>query len=194
MVRQLSKTMYFVIVLLIVAGFAVYYSRTKRFNQATPPPQIMSNDIIGTLTLTSPAFQHNGEIPSRYTCQGDDVNPQLVIQGVPEGTRSLVLVLDDPDAPSGVWDHWVLWNIAPETKDIAENSTPPGAVAGTNSSGQARYQGPCPPSGTHRDRFTVYAVADVLSLAPGSGKQTVLQVITDKVLEQFTLVGLYQKS
>ena len=197
MVHQSRKTIFFVLIVLIIfgtVGLAVYYLRIQQRYQEALRVQIIKDTTMSTLLLTSPAFQHNGEIPSRFTCQGDEVNPELLIQGVPIGTRSLVLVMDDPDAPVGVWDHWVLWNIAPETTEIAENSTPPGAVMGVNSGGQARYQGPCPPSGTHRYRFTVYAIADVLSLAPGSDKQTVLKAIADKVLDQFTLVGLYKKS
>jgi len=197
MARQPRRTIFFVLIVLIIfgtVGLAVYYLRIQQRYQEALRVQIIKDTTMSTLLLTSPAFQHNGEIPSRFTCQGDEVNPELLIQGVPIGTRSLVLVMDDPDAPVGVWDHWVLWNIAPETTEIAENSTPPGAVMGVNSGGQARYQGPCPPSGTHRYRFTVYAIADVLSLAPGSDKQTVLKAIADKVLDQFTLVGLYKKS
>ncbi|MEK7584857.1 MAG: YbhB/YbcL family Raf kinase inhibitor-like protein [Patescibacteria group bacterium] len=197
MARQPRKTIFFVLIVLIIfatVGLVVYSLRIQQRYQEALRAQIIKDNTMGTLLLTSPVFQHNREIPARYTCQGDEVNPELLIQGTPSGTRSLVLIMDDPDAPVGVWDHWVLWNIAPETTEIAENSTPPGAVVGVNSGGQTRYQGPCPPSGTHRYQFTVYAIMDVLSLAPGSDKQTVLKAITGKVLDQCTLVGLYEKS
>jgi len=149
---------------------------------------------MGNLRLTSSAFDHNGDIPAKYTCQGDDINPPLKISSVPDGTTSLVLVVDDPDAPVGVWDHWIVWNIAAETASISENSIPQGAVQGANSWGRNDYGGPCPPTGTHRYRFSLYAISDALALAPGSSKGAVLSTLQGKILDQFTLVGLYEKS
>ena len=151
---------------------------------------------MGTLQLESPAFQHNAALPSKYTCQGDEVNPPLTVSGVPAGTKTLALVMDDPDAPvpTHVWDHWVVWNIDPAVKEIPEHSVPVGAVQGANSSGKSQYQGPCPPGGTHRYRFTIYALSDVLALAPGSNKETLLRTIQGKIIDQYTLIGLYKKS
>src|SRR3989338_8553032 len=112
--------------------------------------EIIEKDISkedGQMKITSPVFQNNGNIPSKYTCQGEDINPELNIEGIPENAKSLVLIMDDPDAPVGVWDHWVLFNISMITK-INEDSVPQGAVQGKNSWEKNGYGGPCPPSGT----------------------------------------------
>ena len=115
---------------------------------------------MGDLILKSPAFENGAEIPSRYTCDGENINPTLIIENVPEGVKSLVLIMDDPDATGGAtWDHWLLWNIPPETKEISENSVPAGAIQGKTSWGTNKYGGPCPPKGSspHRYMFKLYA-------------------------------------
>jgi Raf kinase inhibitor-like YbhB/YbcL family protein len=109
------------------------------------------NTEVGSMgmQLSSPAFTDNGNIPARFTCQGEDINPRLDIEGVPEGAKSLVLIMDDPDAPMGTWDHWVVFNMDPATKTIAENSVPSGAVQGTNGWGNSEYPArPAAPTGT----------------------------------------------
>ena len=108
--------------------------------------------------LTSPAFNHGSQIPSQYTCDGEDINPHLVIHGVPPGAKSLALVMEDPDAPAGLWTHWVVWDIPPETKEIREHTAPIGTGEGLNSWGETGYGGPCPPSGTHRYFFRLFAL------------------------------------
>ena len=183
-----------VLVMIVAVLIGVWYSRQQRSYQSGISQQLKNENTMGNTTLTSTAFGHNASIPKEYTCQGKDENPPLAISGVPADAKSLVLVIDDPDAPVGVWDHWVVWNIAPDTAEVAAHSVPAGAVQGRNSSGENKYQGPCPPFGTHRYRFTIYAISDVLSLAPGSSKQEVLTVIANKILDQYTLVGLYKKS
>ncbi len=104
------------------------------------------------MQLTSPVFEHNANIPAKYTADGDDVNPPLQISDVPEGAESLVLIVDDPDAPVGMWVHWVVWNI-PVVSEIYENSVP--GVEGMNDFGRTAWGGPAPPSGTHRYFFKV---------------------------------------
>src|SRR6266568_2267554 len=113
---------------------------------------------MDTLKITSPAFAHNGTIPAAFTCDGADSMPPLAIGGVPQKAKSLALIMDDPDAPVGTWVHWVAWNIAPQTTEIIEHSVPAGAVQGRNSWGRNSYGGPCPPSGTHRYFFKLYAL------------------------------------
>lgn len=144
------------------------------------------------MELTSPAFEHHQTIPMRYTCQGEDINPPLHIADIPKGTKTLVLIMDDPDAPMGTWDHWILWNIAP-TEEIKENSVPSGAVQGKNSWGKQKYGGPCPPSGTHRYYFKLFALDTALSLAPSAGKKEVLTAIKNHILAQAELMGTYNK-
>jgi len=102
------------------------------------------------ITITSPAFINNGKIPIEYTCKGKGISPVLKIENIPPQTQSLVLIMDDPDAPVGVFTHWLIWNIAPDTSEIKENSVPVNAVVGLNSRGENKYTPPCPPSGTHR--------------------------------------------
>jgi len=147
---------------------------------------------MGGLRLSSPAFADGGGIPDKYTCQGENVSPPLAIDGVPAGARSLVLIMEDPDAPMGTWDHWIVWNI-PVAGSIREDSVPQGAVQGRNGWGRAEYGGPCPPSGRHRYLFRLYALDGMLSLAGGSTKARVEDAMKGHVLAQARLTGLYQK-
>jgi len=142
------------------------------------------------LTVTSPAFESNKLIPSKYTCDGDDVNPTLNIKGIPEETKSLVLIIDDPDAPMGTWDHWIVWNIPPTNK-IEENSIP--GSEGLNDFRKHSYGGPCPPSGTHRYFFKIYALDTKLNLDPNSRKKDVEKAMKDHILAKGELVGLYRR-
>ncbi len=152
------------------------------------------------ITLTSPAFRDGEAIPSRYTCEGENIHPELRIAEVPEGTVSLVLVMEDPDIPESVkqnmgievFDHWVVFNMPAETTLIAERETPPG-IEGMNSAGQG-YTGPCPPDGEHRYIFTLYAADTVLQLNSAAGKAEVLEALQGHILERTTLTGVYEKS
>ena len=139
--------------------------------------------------LSSPVFVNGGTIPVRYTCDGDDVSPPLDIDDVPEGTRSLVLVMEDPDAPHGTWDHWVAYDIEPLTH--VSEGTPSLGTPGRNSWGRQGYGGPCPPSGTHRYVFRILALDRVLGLPPDLGKEQVLKAAEGHILEEAVLVGLY---
>jgi len=140
------------------------------------------------LTIKSPVFDNNKSIPSKYTCDGDDVNPPLIIEGIPEGTKSLVLIVDDPDAPMGTWDHWIVWNI-PLTNKIEENSVP--GTEGLNDFRRHSYGGPCPPSGTHRYFFKVYALDTKLNLDSNSRKKDIEKAMKGHILAQGELIGLY---
>jgi len=142
------------------------------------------------LTISSPAFKNNGFIPPKYTCDGNDVNPPLNIEGVPKETQSLALIVDDPDAPMGTWDHWVVWNIPPAEK-IMENSVP--GTEGLNDFRRRSYGGPCPPSGTHRYFFKVYALDTRLDLSPSSRKKDVERAMKGHVIAEGELVGLYRR-
>jgi len=146
--------------------------------------------IIKNLNVTSPAFMHKGLIPSKYTCDGQDVNPELDIGWIPAGTQSLVLIVDDPDAPMGTWDHWIVWNIPPTGK-IKENSVP--GTEGMNDFKKKSYGGPCPPFGTHRYFFKVYALDTKLSLSPGSRKKDVEKSMEGRILARGELIGLYSR-
>ncbi len=143
------------------------------------------------MNLTSPAFSHNQPIPRKYTCQGQDINPPLAIAGIPAGTKSLALIMDDPDAPGGNWDHWLVYNILP-TSEIKENSAPGTQVR--NDFGRVNYGGPCPPSGTHRYFFKLYALSATLDFPRLPSKKELESAIQKHLLEEAALIGLYQKT
>lgn len=144
------------------------------------------------MTITSPEFKHNGIIPPRFTCQGEDINPTLQISGVPAGAKSLVLIVDDPDAPVGVWDHWIVYDIDPVTTEIRENSVP--GIQGWNSYRRVEWGGPCPPSGTHRYFFKLYALdKKSLGVKPDSSKEVIERAMKNHILDKAELIGLYKK-
>jgi Raf kinase inhibitor-like YbhB/YbcL family protein len=143
------------------------------------------------LQITSTAFGHNQMIPREYTCQGEDVNPSLEIRGIPPAAKGLALIMDDPDAPMGTWDHWLVYNI-PLLEKIERNSIPGTQVK--NSFGKFNYGGPCPPSGTHRYFFKLYALDTAPTLPPTVSKKTLEKAMEGHVLERAELVGLYKKT
>jgi Raf kinase inhibitor-like YbhB/YbcL family protein len=153
----------------------------------------MEVSAMAALQITSPAFQNNGNIPRQYTCDGKDMNPPLVIENIPQGARSIAVICDDPDAPIGIWVHWVLWNIDPSVKEIKENAVPQGAVVGMNDFGKHQYGGPCPPSGTHRYFFKVYALDTMLNISPNSTKANLEKAMKGHILAEGQLVGLYKR-
>jgi len=145
------------------------------------------------MKITSPAFENNQMIPQKYTCDGENINPPLQINDIPAGTQSLVLIVDDPDAPSGDWVHWLVWNINPATKLIAENESPQGAIQGTNDFNKQNYGGPCPPSGIHHYQFKIYALDTVLNLPSSSRKKDLEKAMENHILDKEILIGLYQR-
>lgn len=147
--------------------------------------------------VTSPAFVHEKMIPSQYTCEGKDISPPLKWDGAPNGTRSFVLICDDPDAPR-LWTHWVVYNIPEKTHAIAENcprseKLADGSVQGTNSFGNIGYGGPCPPSGTHRYYFKLFALDSMLDLPSGASQREVEEALDGHVLGKTELMGRYKK-
>jgi len=155
------------------------------------------------LELTSTAFDHGGEIPSKYTCEGRDISPPLAWHGAPDGTKSLVLIVDDPDAPDPaapkmIWVHWVLFNLPPGAAGLPEGaggSAPPkGAVAGLNDWKRTGYGGPCPPIGRHRYFHKLFALDQALSLGAGATKAEVEAAMRGHVLASAELIGTYQKA
>jgi Raf kinase inhibitor-like YbhB/YbcL family protein len=150
------------------------------------------------IEVTSTAFEDGGTIPARYTCDGLDASPPLSWTPVPDGTESLALISDDPDAPSGTFVHWVIYNLPPDTRRLPEDvpnreTLPSGAVQGINGAGNVGYMGPCPPSGTHRYFFKVYALDARLNLGGGTTKEALVNAIEGCVLAEGRLVGTYQR-
>lgn len=152
------------------------------------------------MKLTSPTFTDGGKIPSLYTCDGQNISPPLKISDIPAGAKSLVLIMDDPDIPDfakekfhiEIWDHWVVFNIPPETIEIKEGKNPQG-VMGRNTRGNNSYGGPCPPDKEHRYFFKLYALDTMLSLKEGASKAEVEKAMERHILEKAQLMGRYER-
>jgi Raf kinase inhibitor-like YbhB/YbcL family protein len=144
------------------------------------------------MKITSSAFQQAASIPSKFTCDGANASPPLQIADVPSEAKSLALIVDDPDAPGGLFTHWIVWNISPQTSTVAEGSTPKG-VQGTNDFGKSGYGAPCPPSGTHRYYFKIFALDRELDLPIGAQRRQFDQAIKGHVIAQGELVGRYSR-
>ncbi len=143
------------------------------------------------MNLESPEFKNNEYIPARYTGEGEDINPPLNIENIPPQTKSLALVVDDPDAPKGVWVHWVVFDIPAATSTIKENSVP--GKLGITDSGIGNYHGPYPPSGTHRYFFKLYALDTILNLKEGVSKAALERAMQGHILDNTELIGLYKR-
>lgn len=149
--------------------------------------------------MESAAFKEGAGIPVRFTCEGEDISPGLAWSGTPAATRSFVLIVEDPDAPGGVWTHWVVYNLPAQTKAMDENQPkeaqlPNGGLQGSSSFGRVGYGGPCPPPGpAHRYFFKLYALDTVLPLEPGAGKQQVIDAMKGHVLGQAQLMGRFKR-
>ena len=186
-----------VVFVLIVGATYVLLSAEKK--EAEIPVLEEPNQPVTMLTLTSPSFEAGSLIPSKYTCDGENVSPPIVIEGVPEKTESLVLLMDDPDIPDFVkesrgiekFDHWVLYGIAPNTGEIPEGTIP--GSEGEHSGGKAGYTGPCPPDGEHRYFFRLYALDTVLNFVKAPTLDEVRASIEGHILEETELIGLYER-
>ncbi|MDP3989258.1 MAG: YbhB/YbcL family Raf kinase inhibitor-like protein [bacterium] len=145
------------------------------------------------MIISSAAFLNSGEIPVAYTCNGENINPPLIWGDIPEGTKSLALIVDDPDAPGGTWTHWVVWNIDPEDGEIVESRTPPGASEGITSFGEHGYDGPCPPDSSHRYFFTLYALDTDLGLPDTTTARELQVAMKNHVITDTYLMGTYEQ-
>ena len=167
---------------------------------ATAPSEAPSTEATMSLDLTSDAFLNGQSIPAKYACTGRNISPALAWTDPPDGTQSLALIMDDPDAPIGTWVHWVLYNIPAGTRSLAEdlpatgkNVEPNAIYVGKNSSGKIGYDGPCPPSGTHRYFFKLYALDTSINLLSGATKEQVLKEMDGHILAHGELVGTYSR-
>lgn len=145
------------------------------------------------MKIESSAFKNNKLIPKIYTCDGENINPPLIISDVPENAKSLVLIVDDPDAPAGTYVHWTVWNIDPKVTGIPENSVPAGAVEGVTDAGRPGYVGMCPPSGTHRYFFKLFALDTTLDLSPSARAGDIEKEMEANILAEAQLVGMYRR-
>src|SRR3990167_6916114 len=145
------------------------------------------------MQITSTAFSHKGPIPAKYTCDGKDFSPPLQFSDVPANTKSLVLIVDDPDALGKTWVHWTTWNIDPQTVGIPEGEFPNGSVQGVTDFGEVGYGGPCPPGGTHRYFFKLYALDTSLNIPYQAKKEDIEKAMAGHVIDQAQLTGVYSR-
>lgn len=177
---------------LTIIGF-VFANPIKSFSQGGK-----KMETTVKLQITSSAFDHNGMIPKKYTCDGEDISPQLSWSGAPEGTKSFALINDDPDAPMGTWVHWVLYDLPPSINELSENmpkdkTLSNGAKQGITDFKNIGYGGPCPPSGIHRYFFKLYALDTKLNLESGATKKQVEDAMKGHVIAQTELIGKYKR-
>jgi Raf kinase inhibitor-like YbhB/YbcL family protein len=193
--RYMKVIIFIIVIVIIIGSFVVAMSNPRDAIEVNENDDITINQdhLMDTLKLTSSVFEHNGKIPSRYTCDGDGVNPKLEIEGVDENAKSLVLIMDDPDAPSGTWDHWVKFNIATTTTKIDEATEPEG-VSGVGTGGNKEYFGPCPPDREHRYFFKLFSLGTMLELSEGATKKQVEEAMEEHILQSAELIGLYERN
>ena len=185
----------------LILGVAVYFAVENSEQPSLTSPQASftsantqpMNDII----IRSPAFQNEHPVPSKYTCDGENISPPLAFDNIPDKTASLVLIIEDPDVPThiredGMWNHWILFNIPPETGRIGEGEQPMG-TRGLTTKGELLYGGPCPPDREHRYFFKVYALDTILKLPEGSTKEEVLENMKGHILSTGELIGTYAR-
>ena len=160
--------------------------------------QVEGDKQIMEIKITSTAFEDGGMIPTKYTCDGEDISPPLQWDAVPEGTKTIALINDDPDAPMGTWVHWVIFNIPADVKELAQNipadkTLPNGAKQGITDFRRVGYGGPCPPGGTHRYFFKIYALDSEINLEAGADKEQLLKAMKGHIIGQGQLIGKYKR-
>lgn len=187
------KKIILVVILIVVIGGVVYFLLLKNYEKSVKLE--VKDKQINFMNLTSPVFKNNDKIPAKYTCDGENINPPLKISEVPEKAKSLVLIVDDPDATRGfTWLHWVVWNILPNTREIAENSVPDGgAVEGKTDFGKPGWGGPCPPTKTHRYFFKLFALDVVLDLSHDVSLDELQKAMEGHILDKSELIGFYSR-
>jgi Raf kinase inhibitor-like YbhB/YbcL family protein len=181
--------------IILTAVFVILFCSCRDAKE--PAPAEPGGEVM-QMKLTSPAFEPNSMIPPKYTADGEDASPSLQWDAVPKGAKSIALVSDDPDAPMGTWVHWVIYNIPPDAKQLAENIPPDrtltdGTCQGTNDFGRIGYGGPAPPSGTHRYFFKIHALDVRLDLPPGAKKSQLLNAMQGHILGKGELIGRYKR-
>lgn len=184
-----KKIIFISVLLIVILSISVILDKEKILSHFTFH---VSPQKEGKMKLTT-VFANNEYIPSKYTCDGEDSAPVLTITDIPKEAQSLVLIVDDPDAPLGTWVHWVLFNIPVDTTKIDYYDLPQGSKLGLNDFGKAGWGGPCPPNGVHRYFFKLYAINKTIDLLPGAKKSEVEKQMKDHVIEKAELIGLYKR-
>lgn len=184
----------FLLISFLLLSIAVFLAYSYYFKYLTQKGNRNNTFIqkISYMILKSPAFENEGLIPAKYTCDGININPPLNISDVSTFAKSLVLIVEDPDSPSGDFTHWIIFNIDPGTSFIDENSVPSEAKEGINDFGQPNYGGPCPNIGEHRYVFELYSLDNLITLERGTAKKEILKTMEGHILEQKNLIGKYK--
>ncbi len=176
---------------LVVLGLIFFQ---LNISQESDINRVIQQDFTKKLTIQTPAFPPNGTIARRYTCDGEDISPRLLLGNIPLNAESVALIVDDADVPGEPWVHWLVWNINPSVSEIAENSIPLGAVEGVTSFGTAGYRGPCPPEDElHNYTFKIYALDSALSLPASSVKEDLLRAMVGHTIEDGVATGSYKR-
>lgn len=184
---------YFFGIIIIILVTYISISLYNFYNKNNDKQEVLLNKNR-TMQITSPEFEHQKQIPGKYTCDGENINPPLQFSGIPQQAKSLVLIVDDPDAPMGTWVHWIVYNIPPSITEIKENSILNGIEAKT-SFGKTGYGGPCPPSGSHRYFFKLYALDNELQIPDPkkADKKIVEEHMQGHILDKAELIGIYKR-
>lgn len=175
---------------LFLAGVRIW---TQKPPVAPSTAPAKDSKLASEFSIASPAFANEAEIPAVFTCDGENVSPPLSISGIPEGTRSLALIVDDSDAPDGTFTHWIVMDIPPDTREIVQGTVPEGAVEGTTSFARPGYSGPCPPSGLHRYFFTLFALDQKLGFNNQTTREALSQAMQGHILGQTYFYGRYNR-
>jgi len=176
------------LILTVLLLFACQRAENVEPSKAAP----ISNGGLNAMKISSSAFADGQSIPAKFTCDGSDTSPPLAFSDVPKNTKALALVMDDPDAPGGTFDHWVVWNIPATTTSVAEGRSPQG-VAGRTGFGKNAYGGPCPPGGEHRYYFKLYALDTTLDLKAGSSKADLERATKGHIIAEAKTMGRYKR-
>ena len=183
----MGKSLIAIVAVFLVLGGLFYFWRTRIAN--APAITINSNNM----QITSSAFAESGNILQKYSCDGEGINPPLKFSEIPDNTQSLALVMDDPDAPAGTFTHWTVWNIKPDITEILENSVPENATQGVTSANTNGYVGPCPPAGTHRYFFKLYALDTELQLDQAVKVDELMKAMEGHTVASGQLMGKYSR-
>ncbi len=189
--------MFLVAIMAVFVGRSILIKRSNNQDILNKKTNIVSSEETisrkNSMIIYSSAFENQGSIPVKYTCDGENISPPLKISGVPAEAKSLVLIVDDPDSPAGNWIHWTIWNINPETAAIEEGLVPTGAAEGLTSFGDIGYGGPCPSGGEHRYFFKLFALDNVLEVKPGANDQELMQMMNGHIMTTVELIGYYKR-
>jgi len=184
------KKIFLTVAILIIGVWYIsipFVGPNKYVPSVTPTPK----HVAQSMKLTSSAFANEEKISVIYTCDGQKIHPPFSISGIPDGTKSLAMIVDDPDAPAGTFTHWIIWNIDPTAVDITAGQVPQRSIEGINSAGSTGYVPPCPPSGSHRYFFTLFAVDTTIGLDGKSKKADLENAMKGHIIEQTNLIGTF---